>query len=341
MSNVERFTLDSDALSDYLETAMPGFRGPVSAVKFPNGQSNPTYLLDSGSDRYVLRRKPPGELLKSAHAVEREYKVMSALSSTKVPVAATHHLCEDCSVIGSAFYIMEYVTGRVLWNPGLPEIAHAQRKAYYRSMVQTLANLHSVNVADVGLNDFGKHGNYLQRQISLWTRQYRGSQTQELADMEYLIEALPERCPADDDRTTLVHGDFRLDNMMFHPQSSEVLAVMDWELSTLGHPFTDLAYQCMQLRMPNNGLMSGLGGIDRAPSGIPEEQEYLQWYCDIMNLTRIEHWEFFLALSFFRFAAILQGVKKRALEGNASSDEALQMGEFVQPLAAMGREQLQ
>ena len=340
MNNEARFRLDTEALSEYLQSVIHGFHGPVAATKFDNGQSNPTYKLEASSGVYVLRRKPPGTLLKSAHAVEREFKVMSALRDSAVPVAQTFHLCENEDIIGSAFFIMEYVDGRVLWDPALPDIALSQRSAYFDVMAETLASVHSVDIESVGLSDFGRPSGYLQRQISLWTRQYRGSETQTLADMEYLIHALPEHCPTDDDRVALVHGDFRLDNMMFHPDRIEVRALMDWELSTLGHPFTDLAYQCMQLRMPNGGLMSGLGGVDRQKNGLPDEQAYLERYCNLMDLPRIDQWPFFLALSFFRFAAILQGVKKRALEGNASSDKALKMGEFVAPLASMGREQL-
>jgi len=335
------FQLDTDALAGYLPQVIDGFQGPVTATKFGNGQSNPTYRLDTPNGLYVLRRKPPGQLLKSAHAVEREYRVISALRDTTVPVAKTYHLCEDEGVIGSVFYIMEYVEGRVLWDPALPEITKPQRKAYYDAMIDTLVKLHRLDIDKLGLSDYGRPQGYIQRQITLWTRQYRDSQTEALSDMEYLIETLPAVQAPDDGRVSLVHGDFRLDNMMFHPESTAVVALVDWELSTLGHPFTDLAYQCMQLRMPNEGLMSGLGGIDRASVGVPEEQAYIDAYCQRMGLAEIPHWKFYLGLSFFRFAAILQGVKKRALEGNASSEHALKMGEFVVPLARMGREQIE
>lgn len=338
---MSEFQLDTEALADYLARTMDGFQGPVTATKFGNGQSNPTYRLDAASGVYVLRRKPPGQLLKSAHAVDREYRVITALRDSTVPVAQTYHLCADESVIGSMFYVMEYVDGRVLWDPALPNIGKAQRRDYFDAMIDTLVKLHKLDIDTVGLSDYGRPQGYVERQIKLWTRQYRGSQTETLADMEYLIEHLPLICPPEDGRVALVHGDFRLDNMMFHPELPTVLALVDWELSTLGHPFTDLAYQCMQLRMPNDGLMSGLGGIDRGAVGVPEEQEYIDAYCQRMGLSEIPHWNFFLGLSFFRFAAILQGVKKRALEGNASSENALKIGEYVAPLAQMGREQIE
>lgn len=337
MTSIE---FDTKALSAYLEQHLSGFMWPISVEKFSKGQSNPTYRIRSQNADYVLRRKPFGELLKSAHAVEREYRVIKALAGSKVPVAQAFHLCEDDSVIGSVFYIMEYVEGRVLWDPALPDLSKEQRSAHYAAMIGVLTDVHQVDVAEVELADFGRAQGYIERQISLWSRQYRASETENLPDMEWLIDHLPAAMPEDDGHCTLVHGDFRLDNMMFHADRPEVLALMDWELSTLGHPLCDLAYQCMQLRMPHAGLMSGLGGVDRQALGIPTEEQYVSEYCRKMQLAQIEAWPFYLAFSFFRFAAILQGVKKRALSGNASSEQALQMGEFVSPLARMGREQM-
>ncbi|MFV8783099.1 phosphotransferase [Microbulbifer sp. SA54] len=327
------FHFDEHRLATYLEHQVPGFRGPLQAEKFAGGQSNPTFLIRAASGRYVLRRKPPGQLLKSAHAVDREFRVISALARSEVPVAAVYHLCEDESVIGSIFYLMEYVEGRIFWDPALPQLSEPQRGAIYQEMSRVLSALHSVDVAAVDLSNFGRPGNFYQRQIRRWSDQYRASQTEPLPDMDYLIDWLQFNLPEDDGKVTLVHGDFRLDNMIFHPTEPKVLAVVDWELSTLGHPLFDLAYQCMQLRMPHDSALAGLGNINRARVGLPSEQTYVRWYCDRMQLESIPHWNFYLSFCFFRFAAILQGVKKRALDGNASSDKARQLGELVQPLA--------
>ena len=332
------FELNDELLSTYLETHVDGFKGPISTSKFSKGQSNPTYRIDATSGQYVLRRKPPGVLLKSAHAVDREYKVITALRDTNVPVGKTYHLCLDDSVIGSAFYIMEYMEGRILWDPAMPELSNSMRQAHYDSMNRVLANLHSLDIDEVGLSEFGRPIGYLQRQIATWSRQYRASETEHLKDMEWLLSNLADMHPKEGEKTALVHGDFRLDNMMFYPDDSSVLALLDWELSTLGHPYADLAYQCMQLRMPHEGLMQGLGGIDRSELGIPSEQQYVESYCKHMGVSEIPNWDFYLAFSFFRFAAILQGVKKRAIEGNASSDEGLKMGEYVAPLVSMAVE---
>ena len=334
------FNLDSESLSRYLENHLDGFSGPVHVTKFSKGQSNPTYRLDASSGTYVLRRKPPGELLKSAHAVDREYRVISALADSQVPVAAAYHLCMDDSVVGSAFYVMEYIEGRVLWDPAMPELSTKERSEHYAAMNSVLAAVHSIDLKSTSLEDFGRPHGYIERQIALWSRQYRASETEELKDMEWLLNNLAGRQPKDDERVSLVHGDFRLDNMMFHPAKPQVLALVDWELSTLGHPFADLAYQCMQLRMPPGGLMSGLEGVDRAALGIPSEEDYVAAYCQKMNIKEITHWDFYLAFSFFRFASILQGVKKRALSGNASSKQGLEMGHYVKPLASKAVELL-
>jgi aminoglycoside phosphotransferase (APT) family kinase protein len=297
------------------------------------GQSNPTYLLNAGSGEYVLRRKPPGQLLKSAHAVEREFRVMQALSASAVPVPKTFHLCEDESIIGSVFFVMEHVRGDIYWDPTLPELSKSQRRATYLEMCRVLAALHQVDIDTVGLGDFGRPGDYFARQIGRWTQQYIASKTEEITEMEAVIEWLPANLPADDGRVALVHGDYRLDNMIFVSGKAEIAALLDWELSTLGQPLADLAYQCMQLRMDPGKHLSGLNGIDRAALGIPSEQEYVACYCEHRGLERIDNWPFYLVFSFFRFAAILQGVKKRAIDGNASSTVALEYAKLIKPLA--------
>jgi aminoglycoside phosphotransferase (APT) family kinase protein len=299
--------LDDATLGTYLADSIPGFSGPVTSEKFSGGQSNPTYLLNAGSGEYVLRRKPPGQLLKSAHAVEREFRVMQALASSAVPVPRTFHLCTDESIIGSVFFVMEHVRGEIYWDPALPGLSTSERRATYLEMCRVLAALHQVDVDAVGLADFGKPGDYFARQINRWTQQYLASQTEQIAEMDAVIDWLPANLPADDGRVALVHGDYRLDNMIFRPGKIEIAALLDWELSTLGHPLADLAYQCMQLRMDPGKHLSGLNGIDR-----------------------------YLAFSFFRFAAILQGVKKRAIDGNASSSVALEYAKLIRPLAEKG-----
>lgn len=329
--------IDLAALAKYLEAEVPGFKGPITAQKTETGQSNPTFLLSSPSGRYVLRKKPPGQLLKSAHQVDREHRVMKALENTDVPVPRMVILCEDDSIIGTAFFLMEFVDGKVFWDPALPELEKAQRTKLYDEQNRALAALHSVDPAKVGLADFGKAGSYFARQRDRWTKQYRASETEHIEDMEVLIKWLEQNEPADDGRASLVHGDYRVDNMIFKPDGSRLLAVIDWELSTIGHPFSDLAYQCMQWRFPNHEAMRGLAGVDRRALGIPTEEEYVARYCERMGLARIDNWKFCLAFSFFRLAAIVQGVKKRGLEGNASNPEkALKSGERIPMMAKMG-----
>lgn len=337
MSEVD--TLDESKLAAYLEANISGFSGPLKATKFSGGQSNPTFKIEAASGNYVLRRQPPGKLLKSAHAVDREFRVYQALAQTDVPVPKVYHLCEDREVIGSMFYVMELCEGRIFWDAALPEITSTEDRAQaYDQMNQVLAAIHSVDVEAVGLADYGKPGNYFERQLGRWTQQYRASETQQIPPMDQLIEWLETHMPEDDGRVSLVHGDYRLDNMIFSPDKSEIIAVLDWELSTLGHPFADLAYQCMQLRMPassggKSGNMSGLAGANRKALGIPSEKEYIALYCERMGIEKIENWAFYLAFSFFRLAAIAQGVAKRALDGNASSKEAMKVGAYVAPLA--------
>ena len=329
--------LDTARLASYLEAHVPGFRGPLTAEKFAGGQSNPTFRIESASGRYVLRRKPPGELLKSAHAVDREFRVLEALYGGTVPVARPFHLCTDDDVIGSWFYLMDHVDGRIFWNPALPELDHAGRGAIYDEMNRVLAALHAVDVDAVGLADYGRPGNYFERQVGRWTKQYRASETETIEAMERLMAWLPDATPPDDGRVGLIHGDYRLDNLIFAPDRPQILAVVDWELSTLGHPFADLAYQCMQLRLPSDlKVLAGLGGVDRAALGIPAESAYVAAYCQRLGLDTIPHWGFYLAFSFFRFAAILQGIQKRALDGNASSALAFDYGALAPLLAEMG-----
>ncbi|GAA6184658.1 phosphotransferase family protein [Aliiglaciecola sp. NS0011-25] len=332
--------LDMKALEAYFRTHVTDFTGAFSAEKFSGGQSNPTFKITAGDANYVLRRQPPGKLLKSAHAVDREFRVIYALQDTKVPVAKVYHLCEDTSIIGSMFYVMEYVDGAVYWNSALPEIdSNEKRNAMYQQMSQVLADLHAVDVDSVGLSDYGKPGNYFDRQLSRWSKQYKLSEIDSIPDMDKLISWLQQNIPADDGKVSLVHGDYRLDNLMFSKTSAQIIAVLDWELSTLGHPLADLAYQCMQLRLPAHiGHSSGLGGVDRQALGIPSEEEFVSWYCQRAGLAKIDNWPFYLAFSFFRLAAIAQGVAKRALEGNASNEQASKVGAMVPPLAKMAVE---
>ena len=328
------FPEDTSALDAWAGAHVEGWRGPATVKKFPTGQSNPTYLIEAASGRYVLRRKPPGKLLKMAHMIEREFRVLQALEGAGYPAPRALALCEDEGVIGTAFYLMTFVEGRILWDPALPELERDDRRQIYDSMNAGLARLHSIDVAAAGLPDYGKPGSYFARQYQRWTDQYRASETARIEDMERLAAWLADKVPADDGRVALVHGDWRIDNMIFDTSSSRLLAVLDWELSTLGHPFGDLAYQCMQWRMPNEGLMRGLGGLDSVALGIPTEAEYVAAYCRRMGLERVADWSFLIAFSFFRIIAICQGVYKRSLDGNASNPErARRMGEAV-PLMA-------
>ena len=327
--------LDLAVLGPYLEAQITGFRGLKSAKKFSDGQSNPTFLLSTGSGQYVLRRQPPGELLKSAHAVDREYQVMTALRDSDVPVPRTFHLCEDREVIGSLFFVMEYVQGRLFWDPALPDLDKGQRARIYDEMNRVLAALHNTDVEAAGLSDFGYPGNYFQRQVNRWSKQYLASETDRIDAMHVLMDWLPASMPADDGQVSLIHGDYRIDNIIFHPRQEKALALLDWELSTLGHPYADLAYQCMQWRMQHDAAIAGLGGIDRSQLGIPVEEDYVERYCRRRGISHIDHWDSYLVFGFFRFAAILQGVMKRALEGDASSKKAMDYGNLAPVLAEM------
>jgi aminoglycoside phosphotransferase (APT) family kinase protein len=330
--------LDISTLGPYLEQQVGGFADLRSAKKFSGGQSNPTYLLNAASGKYVLRRQPPGKLLKSAHAVDREYRVIAALRETDVPVPRAYHLCEDRSLIGSMFFLMSFEEGRIFWNPELPEMPAGERTDCYTDLIRVLAAMHNVDVDAVGLTDYGKPGNYFERQTGRWSSQYRAAETHRIDEMEKLMAWLAANTPPDDGQVSLIHGDYRLDNVMMHASEPHAIAVLDWELSTLGHPLADLAYYCMCLRLPPAGRVQGLAGVDRAALGIPGEQEIVERYCALRGIEGIAHWNFYLAFSFFRLAAIVQGVYKRALDGNASSDRAMEVGRMAGPLARMGAE---
>lgn len=311
---------DERGLERYLSQHITGFTGPMTVRQFEGGQSNPTFLLDAGDARYVLRKKPPGPLLPTAHMVDREFRVIGALYGTGVPVPRTYVLCEDESIIGTAFFVMEFVQGRIFWDPTLPTSSASERTAIYSEMNRVLTALHGVDYRERGLGDFGKPGNYFERQIKRWTTQYLGAKTEENVSMDKLMAWLPENVPKDD-VTCIVHGDYRLDNMVFHPTEARVIAVLDWELSTLGHPLGDLAYNCLPYHMPREGFPK-LAEVAGASSGIPLESEYVEQYCRRTGRSGIANWNFYLAFSLFRLASITQGVYKRALLGNASSERA-------------------
>ncbi|WP_416883835.1 phosphotransferase family protein [Marivita sp.] len=328
---------DIDAVETWMAAHVPGFRGPILVEKFATGQSNPTFKLTAASGAYVLRRKPPGQLLKSAHAVDREFRVQSALAGTDVPVARMHALCEDESVIGSMFYVMDLVQGRSFVDPRLPDVSAPDRSAIFDDMNRVLAAIHSVDLSATGLNDYGPHSNYYQRQIDRWTKQYRATETEALPEMDALIQWLADNLPEDDGRVTLVHGDYRIDNLLFAPDRPTCVAVLDWELSTLGHPYADLAAVIMQWGLPPGDVGRGLAGVDRIQLGIPEDHVFVEAYCRRMGLPGIDRFGFYLAFTYFRMAAILQGVKRRALDGNASNPEkALELGAYVPAFAKGG-----
>ena len=331
----DKHRFDEAKLEQYLAAHVAGFKGPLQVVQFKGGQSNPTFGLVAGSGRYVLRRKPPGKLLPSAHAVDREYKVITALRATQVPVAKTWCLCEDDSVIGTAFYVMDWVQGRVMWDPSLPEATPQQRAAIFDEMNRVIAALHTVDYAKIGLGDYGKPGNYFARQLDRWSKQYRASETQRIESMEKLIEWLPANVPAGEE-TSIVHGDYRLDNLMYHASEPRILAVLDWELSTLGHPLADFAYHCMTWHIPK-GVFRGLAGVKLAELGIPSEQEYVVRYCERTGRKAIDpsHWDFYIAYNLFRLAAILQGIARRVVDGTASSAQARATGAGARPLAEL------
>lgn len=332
----ESHRFDAGRLEDYMHAHVEGFEGPLEIRQFKGGQSNPTYQLVTPRKTYVMRRKPPGKLLPSAHAVDREYRIITALGEVDYPVAKTYCLCTDDSVIGTMFYIMDMVEGRILWDPNLPEIARDDRRAIFEAKIETLAKLHKVDYHALGLDDFGKPGNYFSRQISRWTKQYIASETQSIDTMNRLIDWLPNNIP-DGDETTIVHGDYRLDNMVLHPTKPEVLAVLDWELSTLGHPLGDFTYHLMQWYLPPDGASTNsLQGIDFKAANIPDDTEYTALYCAHTGRDHIDNLDYYVAYNMFRLAGILQGIVGRVRDGTASNAHAAAMADRVKPLADLG-----
>lgn len=326
--------LSMEALAHYLQTQGLAGNGPLTLSPLLGGQSNPTFRLSAGDCHYVLRKKPPGQLIASAHAIDREYRVMKALQNSDVPVPRMYAYCEDESIVGTPFYLMEFLDGHVLVDQSLPGMEPTQRGAVYREMSRVIAALHRVDYGAAGLASYGKPGNYFGRQITRWSRQCRESTLPVNEAMQKLIEWLPEHIPAGDE-TTLVHGDYRLDNLVFHPSEARVIGVLDWELSTLGHPLADLSYQCMAWRIPP-ALWRGIAGLDLAALGIPSEAEYVAMYAKATGRDPAEHWEFYLAYNLFRMAAILHGIAQRAADGNAAADDAVETGRKAGPLAELG-----
>lgn len=333
----ERMMVDTDALAHYMREHVVGFCGPLQIERFKGGQSNPTFRLTAGGNHYVLRTKPApaAKLLPSAHAIDREFRVMSALSDAGFPVARQYALCLDESVIGRAFYLMEYIEGRVLWDQSLPGLTPAERNGIYDEMNRVIAQLHSIDYLAIGLEGYGKPGNYFARQIDRWTKQYKAAETEHIDAMEALIAWLPQNIPAGD-ITTIVHGDFRLDNVIFHPTEPRILAVLDWELSTLGHPLADFSYHCMSWYIAP-GLFRGIAGLDLKALGIPDEDTYIAKYSERTGIAiDKKDFRFYLAYNMFRMAGILQGIMKRYRDGTAASEEALRNGQAARPMAELG-----
>lgn len=322
---------DQAALEAWMAENVDGYAGPLTVEQFKGGQSNPTYKLVTPGRQYVLRRKPPGKLLPSAHAVDREFRVMNALGQHGFPAPTMHGLCEDDAVIGTAFYVMDFVEGRIFWDPYLPDLEPSERAAIYDASNATLAQLHSIDYEAAGLGDYGKPGNYFDRQIGRWTKQYKAAETDPIAAMDRLIDWLPANAP-EQERTSVVHGDYRLDNMIFHPTEPKVIAVLDWELSTLGDPLADFTYQLMQWRTPKD-IRSGFLGVDLKAMGIPTEEEYVAAYCKRTGRDGIPKLDFYFAYNIFRLAGIAQGVYARSQQGNASNERAKELGALVAPMA--------
>jgi aminoglycoside phosphotransferase (APT) family kinase protein len=334
------FAIDEDALGRWMSAHVSDFAGPIVVEQFRGGQSNPTYRITTGNGRYVLRRKPPGPILKGAHAIEREAQVLQALAGTGVPVPQVHGLCADPAVIGSPFYVMSLVEGRIFWDATIPGVAADERAALFDAMNQTLAQLHMVDIDAAGLTDFGRPGNYFERQVRRWSQQYAEDiDAGRDADMDRVIDWLQKNIPDDDGRVALTHGDFRIDNMIFHPSEPRVLAVLDWELSTLGHPGADFAYHAMMYHMPPD-IVAGLGGHNLAGTGIPSEQDYVAAYCRRSGLDGLPDYPFYRAFVVFRLAAIFHGIKGRVIRGTAASAQAQERARALPRLTALAWQQV-
>jgi aminoglycoside phosphotransferase (APT) family kinase protein len=323
----ERHRIDEAALANWMQANVEDYAGPLEVRQFKGGQSNPTYQLITPNQRYVLRRKPPGKLLPSAHAVDREFKVISGLNKTNFPVAKAYALCTDESVLGTMFYVMGMVEGRILWDGRLEDSTPSDRGEIYRAEIDTLAALHNTDYGAIGLADYGRPGNYFSRQIDRWSKQYRASETQVIPSMNSLMDFLPQSAPQDD-MTSIVHGDYRLDNMILHPTENRVLAVLDWELSTLGNPLADFTYFLMQWVMPSD-QRGGLAGMDLKSAGIPSIEEAVERYCALTNRSGLPNLDWFFAYNLFRLGGICQGIAGRVRDGTASSPYAIAMGERV------------
>lgn len=336
----EAYRFDEAALARWMEGHVEGYAGPFAVEQFKGGQSNPTYKLVTPGRSYVLRRKPPGETLKGAHAVDREARILTALGGAGFPVAHVFGLCTDESVIGSMFYVMEMVEGRIFWDATFPEVSREERPAYFDAMNATIAQLHGIDHAAIGLADYGKPGNYFARQIGRWSKQYlEDTDAGRDPDMDALIEWLPANIPAGEE-SSIVHGDFRCDNMIFHPTEPRILAVLDWELSTLGHPLADFAYHAMIYQMPPD-IVAGLGGADLAALNIPSEADYVAAYCARTGRTAIPNWDFYVAFNFFRLAAIFHGIKGRVIRGTAANTHARERAKAFPRLSALARQSME
>jgi aminoglycoside phosphotransferase (APT) family kinase protein len=330
------FAIDEVALAAWMEANVEAFSGPVSLHQFKGGQSNPTYKVETSTRTYVLRRKPPGQILRGAHAVEREARVLTSLAAVGYPCARVLGLCTDEAVIGTWFYIMEMVEGRIFWDAAIPGAAPEERGAMFDAMNEAIARLHQIDFAEVGLGDYGKPGNYFQRQVDRWSNQYRQDiDAGRDANMDRLIDWLQDNIPNSDDATSITHGDFRIDNLIFHPTEPRVIAVLDWELSTLGHPGADFAYHAMMYRMPPH-IVAGLKGTQLQGTGIPSESDYVAAYCSRTGQDSMRNYRYYMAFCFFRLAAIFHGIRGRAMRGTASSVQAMERGACFFELSELG-----